>query len=113
VKKEIADLWVNALKYGAYYQGKHYLRSEMQYCCLGVLCNLKDPNAWANKPGAPGYVYDGMVAALPKSVMEWAGVRSDIGRFDKKAPPLSELNDMAGASFDEIADIIEKNWEAL
>lgn len=40
--------WISALRSGSYQQGNSYLRSTSgKYCCLGVLCDLYDPNGWS------------------------------------------------------------------
>lgn len=100
----------------------------VRYCCLGVLCDL------AVKAGVgvtvTGLVsedriraYDGDKGGLPASVWEWAtgqdvtGGLLRFGDFDVEVPhqdepgamyisTLAERND-DGASFDEIADLIE------
>lgn len=39
--------WIEALRSGKYRQGRGSLRSESgEYCCLGVLCDLVDPDGW-------------------------------------------------------------------
>lgn len=44
---ELKTKWLAALRSGDYAQGKHVLRTTSdQYCCIGVLCNVLDPNAW-------------------------------------------------------------------
>ena len=44
---ELAQTWVAELRSGKYKQGQNVLRSEdNEYCCLGVLCELIDPNSW-------------------------------------------------------------------
>lgn len=43
--------WTAALRSGNYTQGRYRLRSgteNPEYCCLGVLCDLIDPNGWSN-----------------------------------------------------------------
>lgn len=78
---------------------------------------------------------------LPKPVIKWAGMKSSDGQIDEKNPlyfkrdefsgklvdadedddiddleeycTLIDLNDAGNATFEQIADIIEKNWEKL
>lgn len=41
MKKEIADLWVAALRSGKYKQGRTTLKNrDSEFCCLGVLCDI-------------------------------------------------------------------------
>lgn len=44
--QEIKTRWVAALRSGRYTQGQGALRSEDNFCCLGVLCDLVNPEAW-------------------------------------------------------------------
>jgi len=38
--------WVQSLESGKYRQTTTYLRTSNGYCCLGVVCNIIDPNGW-------------------------------------------------------------------
>lgn len=45
--------WLAALRGGQYHQGTHLLRNSYDvgsygYCCLGVLCDVKEPIGWHN-----------------------------------------------------------------
>lgn len=46
----LRDRWIIALESGKYRQGHGELRSgegsEAKYCCLGVLCDIIDPQGW-------------------------------------------------------------------
>ena len=43
----IENKWIPALRSGDYKQGQHALRyDDDTFCCLGVACDLIDPNAW-------------------------------------------------------------------
>lgn len=46
--KKLKDKWVKALRSGNYKQGKNKLRSleDNCFCCLGVLCDVIDPEGW-------------------------------------------------------------------
>lgn len=121
MKKVIADLWVEALRSGMYDQGKEALNHEQCFCCLGVLCEvaikdglqLEKANELSEGKLTGAVVYDGAYCTLPSSVMEWAGIRDQYGKFNaKKMKSLVRLNDN-GMSFDGIADVIEKNYHLL
>lgn len=49
---EIKAKWIEALRSGKYKQGHSHLRQrdketgEERYCCLGVLCDIVEPNSW-------------------------------------------------------------------
>lgn len=106
--------WVEALRSGDYTQGIGALASfegeSVQYCCLGVaseisgVCQIKKD---AMSDGRGVLAYDGSRSFLPMSVQEWLGVDGDAP--DVRAGALSAIND-DGASFAEIADLIEAEW---
>jgi hypothetical protein len=122
MKKEIADVWVQALRSGEYEQGKHSLNEKGKFCCLGVLCEiaLKD-NVVEKKVFTflddddsieETVRYDGSSAFLPERVQDWAGMKSDSGLYDYNQPSLTQMND-SDFEFDVIADFIEENYERL
>lgn len=109
--------WIAALRSGEYKQGGGALRSDdNSYCCLGVLCDIIDPNAWHGdaweKGGERGYylIPDG----IAKSVLghTWSGEvnqdgSTDIEDRDGGEVPLTYLNDSGLFTFDQIADVID------
>lgn len=134
MNKKIAKQWVAALRSGDFKQGEGRLESnDGQNCCLGVLCNLAmlegvcDYSHISN--GFHNEVkFDGKDEFLPRSVKDWAGMKSYSGKltkeiafgkdvsFPKQTVTLAQLNDgdaFRTRSFNEIADLIEKNWEIL
>lgn len=94
---ELKAKWVAALRSGEYKQTGGHLRycdlngNPKGYCCLGVLCDVMDPEGW----GARFHDDD---AGLPEPSMVGA-----------HQPTLIDMNDREGRSFAEIADFIEKN----
>ena len=83
MKVEIAEKLLRALISGKYGAAKNQLRTNMGYCCLGVLCDLYhaetgkgqwrgrtvDKAWWVFEVGSSS---DGNY--LPPAVQEWAGV---------------------------------------
>jgi len=113
VKKEIADMWVQALRSGEYRQGRGRLkREDGAMCCLGVLCDLVPSEVGKWNRLAFEMAGDQNEAHLPKSARDWAGMCSQAGMVNHIKVQLTKLND-DGATFSEIADIIEKHWEEL
>lgn len=96
MNKEIKARWVEALRSGKYKQGKKCLRSESDtYCCLGVLCDIKQKDIWENS-----ITFDSFP---PSYILDWA-------KLDFHTTiNLADMNDNGGASFEEIADWIETN----
>lgn len=119
MKKEIAMQWVAALRSGEYRQGAGQLRTAHDtFCCLGVLCNLHaqaHPEIAAKQDAPKAYM--GNTAVLPTHVRDWA----ELVHWDPRVPgctamaspvALSHLND-TGATFNEIADLIEQHWSVM
>ena len=123
MKKVIMKKLVKALRSGDYLQGTHTLAKvdgygEHRFCCLGVLCNIMQEETGKLKvkllnDGA--HEFNSISEVLPDAVMEWSGIKDANGRIkfrNGKYNNLASLNDN-GISFNQIADIIEKNYEAL
>lgn len=101
MNEEMKVRWIEALRSGKYAQGKTNLRDAADnFCCLGVLCDLYDPNHW--EPSEYAYRYSGHSAMLPENIH--AAINLDFDAGDT----LMQMNDL-GDSFNEIADYIEKN----
>ena len=117
----IKEKWLAALRSGKYKQGTNELRTnESKFCCLGVLCDVYrketklgkwSKNDFGNfkftntKKSNNTFMGSGR---LPLSVMEWAGLPQANPIIDV-TESLAGLND-SGASFEKIADIIEKKF---
>jgi hypothetical protein len=118
---EVRKRWLDALRSGKYQQAKTVLRTENdRYCCLGVLCEIVDPEGWTpgrvfnadagvGEPNIPCLAYGGTevfgvacnyTQMPPEKVLARAGVTY---RF---AEILAEHND-DGESFADIARRIE------
>jgi len=76
------------------------LRShDNNFCCLGVLCDIVDPEGWTQKEGS--WVHHDRQAYLSKRLMTEIGLNeSDQGR-------LTAMNDIWDYDFDTIANEIE------
>jgi hypothetical protein len=100
MNQEVKEKWVAALRSGDYEQGKSHLRENGKYCCLGVLCNTVNPDGWKGD----FFVYKGEEDRnyLPSNFLEEVGLEFVAER------KLAYSNDQ-GATFDEIADQIEKD----
>jgi hypothetical protein len=112
---EVKAKWVEALRSDKYKQGKSYLKVGDTFCCLGVLCDISGLAKWkrpATITAPPGVgMYLDAETTLPGAVMSWAGLREgnpEIPFTDGGFDTLADVND-GGASFGEIADLIEKH----
>lgn len=121
--------WVAALRSGEYDQGHGALKVEWygvkdqkpSYCCLGVLCDLIDPNGWednlwvhADADPVHNQGYSSSYALLPFSLVGKVGFTEDgelPGVTDRSGfrVTLASLND-AGFTFSQIADIVENQF---
>lgn len=104
----IKQKWIDALRSGNYSQSKHYLRRKdisgrsEGYCCLGVLCDIVDPEGW-DVGTEFGFRHQGETDGPSESVKE------SVGLTDEQENALIGMNDREGLSFNEIADWIEAN----
>ena len=130
MNQDIKGRWIAALRSGKYKQHPGVLRSgENEFCCLGVLCDVVDPDGWgiahSAYSGTPYLDRQGAVrTVLPLSFQEDMDL-DDNASFDIHSLPqklqtridglcdkpgrvtsLSDLNDR-GADFELIADVIE------
>lgn len=109
---------------------------EKSYCCLGVLCDIavqEGVTDWGSSSfGAQSIVAMSAKgetflesAGLPPSLQEWSGVYGDCASFDRPVEGIVEgedgpeaqffgnlvgLNDEAGWTFAQIADLIEERF---
>lgn len=113
--------WVRALRSGKYTQATGALRTEDGFCCLGVLCDVYDPELWQVTGDDQdvgwnyklGCIYNDRTYysdVLPNDLVEFAGLDSGNPEVpydvcDGKTS-LAVINDR-GATFAQIADLIE------
>lgn len=138
---ENARAWVEALRSGQYAQTRGALqRLEVWddlpagYCCLGVACDMYQQTVgdlsisqehevremgWNPAEGLYK-TFNEAGSSLPRAVLEWLGLDTTVGKYtlpaaddgDAELGSLATANDN-GATFAEIADIIESEPEGL
>ena len=99
MNKEVKEKWVAALRSGKYKQTRGTLKDKTGYCCLGVLCEATNSRKWH------GY------SLLPRHIMKKAGLQNECGtyvEYKNGQTLLTDLNDNRKLTFNDIADIIEK-----
>jgi hypothetical protein len=133
-KIPLRDKWLKALRSGEFTQGKRELRcinnnGIVEYCCLGVISSLQGrlKDCWGNPidPSFQGTVCDFGEEYYSKTILAednpLAPFIGGSGFFPSSVTvefngatsfSLASLND-AGASFTEIAQIIETVWDNL
>lgn len=110
MKQSVMKKWVKALRSGKYKQTDSALKDGAGHCCLGVLSSISPHKNNFTRMKPPSSEYD-KNAALPCLIQKWAGMKNEVGQIDSDTC-LASMNDN-GASFEQIADFIEKNWEKL
>lgn len=102
---ELKQQWVKALRSGEYKQGIGVLRSmDDHFCCLGVLCDVVNPEGWASPEGhVIRRPHDGEPNYPSSDVLKAAGMHHYVSSH------LEFFNDELSWSFDHIADWIEAN----
>lgn len=88
-------LWADTLRSGRYQQGTGSLKNNMGYCCLGVAQDILSPGEWRSSV-FPSDAYPSQIV-----VQCLALTRTQLRE-------LTDLNDLQGRSFAEIATFIEK-----
>lgn len=101
INPEFKQGWVALLRGGTFPQAAAQLRTAFGYCCLGVACDLSNPDGWTRDDDG-FYRFDGEAAMIP------AKLRDEIGLSVDDAVELAMMND-DGASFARIADYIEEH----
>lgn len=113
-QKANRDKWVAALRSGEYAQAREVLlargeddEAKLSYCCLGVACAVAISEGVEESFPHETYDWD---EELPESIRRWLGLKDRSGqlaeRVDDRAH-LIGLNDDAGYTFAQIADVIE------
>jgi len=98
---QVQERWVEALKSEKYKQGKLHLRdSDDNFCCLGVLCDIFNPNHW--KKGKRHYLFLEENYFPSYEIQVWSGLNKTVMKT------LADMND-AGHSFLDIAHYIKKH----
>lgn len=110
----IKEKWVAALRSGAYEQGRNQLRTANGYCCLGVLCDLIDPDGWVGNRhyGEHTMPGDAVIKAaglfdefdIPRLNVTIEGRDASIDLHNDGA----DLREIPPRTFAEIADAIEE-----
>jgi hypothetical protein len=119
--------WIEALRSGKYQQARKRLRTDVGFCCLGVICEMAVAEGfshWGDGVDAgtffSGLNESGACTELPDSTAVLyglpmgAGFRVDVDACHKfcfashtPRPCLAELNDGEAATFEDIALILE------
>lgn len=125
--KERALELVAALRSGKYKQAHKRLKVGDSYCCLGVACDISKLSRWnPHLRDSEEFWYDNSYTKLPDTVREYFGFETNSAYLKApirleptetrdwliEASCLIDLNDR-GATFEEIATIIEQHWEEL
>lgn len=104
---EIKALWLAALRSGEYQQAEGMLRSDVGFCCLGVLCDL---HAKAGLGAWDELSYENTVDLLPDIVAKWAELGNSPCINDALLVDLNDgVNGYEQRTFVQIADLIEEH----
>lgn len=114
-QKEHRKAWIEALRSGKYAQGQARLKSD-KYCCLGVACDVSGQGRWSLNTYVCGdglRSVDKSAISLPEDVKNYYGLRNKHGGFADDEDSLIRCNDTKKYTFEQIADIIEREPEGL
>lgn len=103
--------WAEALESGKYKQTKGQLRVQDRLCCLGVACDLYDPEHWkTDYYGNISYLAD--FYGLPSKVVNYYGdnyLRILVDKEDGYKHGFAFCNDTLGLTFKQIAWLIRES----
>lgn len=124
IDPEFKAKWLEALRSGNYEQVGGALRkykgpelNPVGFCCLGVACDIIDPNQWA-MTGVDEWLTDTDSNNWDEFIPTWNNIDGETTALpflsQVTGAKLANMNDGTGAegrkySFDEIADWIEIN----
>lgn len=103
---EIKAQWVAALRSGEYKKIEGRLGTPSGNCANGVLCERAvSAGVATRRDGEFVYEYDGRIALMPVSVLEWAGLTVS------EAYDVADMNDAGDedAGWGEVVDWIEEH----
>jgi|NOAtaT_7_FD_contig_51_3539868_length_6068_multi_5_in_0_out_0_5 hypothetical protein len=112
MNKETKEKWVAALRSGDYAQGEgslccqDYNPKEYHFCCLGVLCDISNPNRWHHEETSDSQYW--FENDIYKDDMPTEDFLESLGISWDTAETLASMND-GGLPFSEIATYIEEN----
>lgn len=108
---QLKQSWIAALRSGHYAQGRGLLRERaltgVRFCAMGVLFDIiATPMQWnrLTRPGSRAGTIDEVAGYMP------AEIRGEIGMSGLQEALIAGLND-SGKTFEQIADVIEKDFE--
>lgn len=110
-EKQNIKKWIKALRSGKYKQARGALRNRDDFCCLGVACDRfhdeTGEGEWRKEEFSERREFilphgSHQASYLPARVQRWLGIKNN-GKW------LANMNDN-GASFEEIADYLEKEY---
>ena len=118
--------WIDALTSNFYQQTRWQLTNDDRtaFCCLGVACEISGLGVWGQTYGGSILYYtlknkDCHINGLPTEVQEYYGLADRHGKFFRRTKENKRkgysLGNLCGngATFGEIADIIESEPEGL
>lgn len=118
MKEYWARKWIKDLETPGRKQATGTLRDGPGYCCLGRACVVAGVKPV--KGTFKEWRFDNEESALPASVVEKFGMRSEDGKLPApievrgmQCHTLISLNDDAGMKFKDIAKVIRKHWREL
>lgn len=107
---ELKLKWTKALRSGVYQQGVNALLNNGKYCCLGVLCDVIEPNGWLKETNLNQDVMwkgldqeEPIASSLPLKLLDFVGIPVAAEQA------LMVMNDDEEKSFEEIAKYIDLN----
>lgn len=120
MKHEVAMKWVASLRSELFNEGSRGLlmvigKDTNYWNAMGVLCQISPIIGEWNEFGAFVTKNSSDSFFIPDSVRVWAGLRDKRGSYKGQSGSIKSIDEycIVGTPFSEIADFIEKYYEAL
>lgn len=110
MRSELQQKWIDALKSGKYNQTTGVLHDQYGFCCLGVVCDVIEPNWDEDNNYVTGELHfdengNEDIKTLDIELNDF--YRNKLGLTHKQEIILIKMNDKQNKSFIEIAEYLE------
>lgn len=101
--------WIKALESGKYAQTEYCLRDARGFCCLGVFCDVVEPDGWS-KEKYMGMLMKNAISHKRSVSLLSQRMREMIDLSDYHMDRVVEMNDN-GSTFADIAIYLRELWK--
>jgi hypothetical protein len=112
IKPFLICRWISALESNDYKQGKDRLRTGDKFCCLGVYCDLENPNNWQKSNNCLNrFSWTGHESRIHETVDLVPYQKGQLGLYGDMISLLQNLNDIYEIPFKAIAALLRAYYK--